>query len=1038
MSSGTMKVLFAAVLIQSGAFASMGAIIPPSPIYINNSPTVTAPQVDATVFWNRSAMSLSTLYPFQAQDVQYWTNNGVMSGFPGFLFEYDVDRKTALRLRPRSRSLQRPSVSFHNSGIIAGDPILSVNAKSIVNPGRLDGGEFSVISLLASNGSADVSRGTLRTGPPTGTFVNCDFGSTETNFLTDQHITGLYWGNGRNNALGTNGRPLRLDQAFSFFNPISPRSPSHEVRVPRSTFTNTVIVPGFLGCNSAYEAFVFTNGSGTNMSVSIAIVPTNSLIEFSNLDVAVRFTEVFNRRGTESFPAPVVEFRSIDFDIVDQALVTNYVTLVATTGSETNVLLGRPFVTGTGTSSERRPTGINLIYGRLCNFDIPFIAQEANSVFDPFLFYDPVNSQTNTVDTIYAAYSAQIGQSNSQTLVSTPTITVGPTLVPFLPGVNPALSDPTNFTGRVEIKAGNLNLANTRIRAQNFVNIKADNLVSNVLAQIDAPFYSFDVQSTNSELVIENFAPATVNRLVGRISAYSTAWTSRVTNSAQVHEIRFQVLLVENCLRSTTPVAVHNFSVNTPALILKDNIIVNHSASIKTKALLVDSNVTLALPPGSDLAFTNVNNLLNFTNYGTVSVAGGAYFGTFDTGHVPQPPKRRRRRFPPPPSPLDNFVNHGVLSAQSLFVRATNAEIAGLPSFPAFYIATQGVMYVSASTVSLTNIVVAGGTDVDFHANDLIVSGTTISAGISNGAFSVRGALVLDATNSFGDFETTSTNYWQVTAGVRIPTRPVNAGDLMQTQIRSTSGPFWETPIVWAGEDRGPVVEGYVNNLALGLLTLDAKPGNLLHFSGAGASNALYVDYLELLNDATNFNFVLGVDPDFTLYFADSNISPEKLDQSGGGRIRWVNQFTGPRSSTNLTYPDGSVHTFNAGLVRSKDRDDDGDGVVNFEDCTPLPVPGFDSTQPCAGPDRAKSIALSTQQIGLTIAHASGGQGVVLSWDAPAGSANTVEFTDSLADPKWTVFKSFINGPENARVTVKDAVAAPLRVYRVRVDAGKP
>ena len=114
--------------------------------------------------------------------------------------------------------------------------------------------------------------------------------------------------------------------------------------------------------------------------------------------------------------------------------------------------------------------------------------------------------------------------------------------------------------------------------------------------------------------------------------------------------------------------------------------------------------------------------------------------------------------------------------------------------------------------------------------------------------------------------------------------------------------------------------------------------------------------------------------------------------------------------------------------------------MVNFEDCTPLQVVGFDSTQPCLGPDRAKSksLALSTQQIGLTIAHASGGQGVVLSWDAPAGSANTFEFTDSLADPSWTVLKSFINGPENARVTVKDAVAAPLRVYRVRVDAGKP
>src|SRR5687768_11086342 len=190
MSSAAMKALFAAVLVQASVFWAMGAVIPVSPIYINNSPLATAPQVDATIFWNRSTINMFTLFPYQAQNVQFWTNNGTMNGSPGFLFEYDIDRRTAARIRPRSRSLQRPSVSFYNSGNITGDPILSVKAMNIFNSGRLDSGEFGVLSLLATNGSTDISRSTLRTGAPTGLFTPCEFPSTSTNFFTDQHVTG--------------------------------------------------------------------------------------------------------------------------------------------------------------------------------------------------------------------------------------------------------------------------------------------------------------------------------------------------------------------------------------------------------------------------------------------------------------------------------------------------------------------------------------------------------------------------------------------------------------------------------------------------------------------------------------------------------------------------------------------------------------------------------------------------------------------------------------------------------------------------------
>ena len=45
---------------------------------------------------------------------------------------------------------------------------------------------------------------------------------------------------------------------------------------------------------------------------------------------------------------------------------------------------------------------------------------------------------------------------------------------------------------------------------------------------------------------------------------------------------------------------------------------------------------------------------------------------------------------------------------------------------------------------------------------------------------------------------------------------------------------------------------------------------------------------------------------------------------------------------------------------------------------------------------------------------------------------------DAVTGGAWQTLTNFINGPVDARVTVKDAAGGPLRVYRVRVDAGKP
>ncbi len=1078
-----MKRLFAWLALLSLNVVPLGWAAT-SPIYINNSPLVgIPPQIDATAFLNRSTFDVATTLPFQAQHVLYWTNNGVMSGTPGFRFEYDSGglqptTKKGRKPKANSRNLQRSSGAFVNDGTISAGtffttfvgfaeptPILFVNASNLLSQGRLNGTETANITLLATNGSADLSNGGIRAANSLAGFLAaCDTTPFGSNYFLDTKVTELYWGAGRNNDLGTNGQPLTLTNllgpAFALPRPFTP---SHQVAsrstVSRSFLTNLVSLPGgsiflggsnflFGGCSGDYTAVVFTNADFSNnpgdMTVNVVFVPTNSLIAPSNMFIDVRF-DVSNFGTYGQVPAAVVEFRSVDFDIVEQRLTTNYVTLVDVTGSRTNVFLARPFLTTVGSTTRsvntRRPSTYNFFTGRYCSFDF---LQPGNSPYDQSIFINP-NFNTNRFSTIYAAYSAQIGQSNSSAFTGTTLLTAGGLRQL---GVDPGLSDPTNFNGRIEINANRLNINNARFKAENFISIKANDLVGNSLAMLDAPFINIDVASSQPELIITNVAPDSVSRLLGKVSAWSSAWTANVTNitaaGTNVNAIRYHVTFVDNCLQSQQPVTLHRFAVRGSNVVIQDNLAVNASFKIDAGSLTIGPSGSISLPLGTSLAFTNIEHLLNFTNNGSLNAPGAAYFGTFETGHTGPPPKKRRKKKqpPPPPPPLDNFINHGFLSGASVFVRATNVESSGLSFSPAILSGAGGVVNIVASRILITNATAVASSDLEFHANDLQIGRTLFSAGTTNNGLNqyIRGALVLDATNSFGDFETVSSNQWFVTAGVRVPTRPVNAGDLLGTRIYSTAGPLVQSPIVWAGEDRGPTVEGFENNLALGRLTLDGAMGNLFRFASATGSNAIYIDYLELLNNATNYNFALGVAPDFTIYFADANIPPEKLDQVGGGRIRWVSEFTGPQSSTNLVYPDGRTYTFNAGLVRSRDLDSDGDGIVNGEDCTPIAVPGVDTTQPCPGTGAAfaQSKALSTQDIGLTIGLAAGKQEVVLSWNAAVNATSTVEFTDSFSAGGWQLLTNFVNGGAESRVTLKDAVATPLRVYRVRVDATKP
>ena len=99
----------------------------------------------------------------------------------------------------------------------------------------------------------------------------------------------------------------------------------------------------------------------------------------------------------------------------------------------------------------------------------------------------------------------------------------------------------------------------------------------------------------------------------------------------------------------------------------------------------------------------------------------------------------------------------------------------------------------------------------------------------------------------------------------------------------------------------------------------------------------MYVDYLELQDlSFSDYHNGLVVDDNFTIYFANANVDPSKL-QKVYPNIVWVPQFAGPNSATNVLYQGAMGNCLmNAALAASSSIDSDGDGIPNLGDPHPL------------------------------------------------------------------------------------------------------
>ena len=352
--------------------------------------------------------------------------------------------------------------------------------------------------------------------------------------------------------------------------------------------------------------------------------------------------------------------------------------------------------------------------------------------------------------------------------------------------------------------------------------------------------------------------------------------------------------------------------------------------------------------------------------------------------------------------PYSNIINRGLLSDQGTTNWVNNFENSGVIS--------NGVNQfgLNSLTTTINNGAIVAGGDISITAASLVASNCLLSAGRS---------LILQATNLLtdgvanGNSGLTNANFWSVQTanstggnGLVLPIKPAQ-GDLLGTTISNYAAPYKAIPYLWAGQDRGVSASGFTNNVAVGQLVLDAiSATSQFKFTGTGTSNAIYVDSLVFLDQATNgintsydFSVNLSISTNMMIYFAQATVGgfsiAEKINNASlaganGGRLRWVPEYAGYFSSTNVVYPDGTTNTVNAALLASTTVDSDGDGTANATD----PTPFFTSSE--------LNLALSVTNVPA--------QTMVITWNSIPGATNVVQYKTNLLSA-WLTLTNFVS-----------------------------
>ena len=891
--------------------------------YINNG-IVDTPVVDATNFVNNGTFSATTfnsafdaLLPYETSDTLNYTNTGTMSGVVGFKFDNapsgtGTNKWAASFYNKVNASIDAPmlysppySIIFGSFGAVRSfiPGYLLVNATNIVNHGTLGIGVNGTMQLVGNN--VDLTHGALLVEPvqPGGSYtVNTNW------FFPDSGVFDNYWGQ-TNMTFDSSGLVTLVGGTVTATSPLfgvqvvgGGGFAQVSVSNPVGSYTNVFANDFNSITNFGLIATVDQSGA-TNM----VLVPTNIIRQAvfigasdTNLSLQVSYLKT----------NPTNDFRTVTV-----ALATA-ITNVATRGNDiysiyfTDRLAAEP---GRGlqrnllTGNTYRPT--NYVVSRLLQFgggpgNTTLYTNIAHFLYD-------TNFTNAIVSGAYAGYSCSL-----QDL---------PTVAQNVPA--------TNAPGQIIIHAGTLNLDNARFRTEGYFDVEATDFVSSSNTVVDGPSLSYNLQSTTGNLVAQNLAKPSVARFRGTLSAWSAVWSNSLnmmvtnysldtTSSNYVYSpltntvtLGLHALILDaTTLQSQVPVTVYNYALHSTNMLVKDIMTVAQSLLLDGKNLTLQGGIALS-GVLNDWTMANAPNLINFTNAGTLSIPNEGHFGDDRA------------------TPYSNFVNTGTIQAAGLNINSGYLENDGT-------LAVGGPLFIQAGTAKLQNGSSTSGGDAQFSCDNLKFDNYQLSAG---------GSLDLMATSSLSDAGAGSGNVLAVQGGFDLYSKPP-IGDLLGTTFQSTAPNFFEVDHVWAGDDRGLGSSGYTNNVALGQLVLSSSGGSsYFFFTGAGMSNGLYVDVLDLTALGSNYMNQIGIDDNLVIYYAGAKLGftpppdaygnpqePEEyLDGQFGGHLRWVRSYAGPNSSVAVLINGQTVYV-NKALRFSKIIDSDGDGIPNYYDLTPF------------------------------------------------------------------------------------------------------
>ncbi len=331
----------------------------------------------------------------------------------------------------------------------------------------------------------------------------------------------------------------------------------------------------------------------------------------------------------------------------------------------------------------------------------------------------------------------------------------------------------------------------------------------------------------------------------------------------------------------------------------------------------------------------------------------------------------------------DNFVNNGLVSDQGSSFYVYNFVSSGTIS--------NGVGTFSLQSVdtTLTNGLLSAGGDISLAADNLTTSNLLIQTGRS---------LTLQVTNLLtdgvpnGPGTVTNGNIWVVggtsSVGLNLTLKP-SAGGLLGTTFTNFVAANKKVINTWAGQDFGVSAAGFSNNAAIGRLFLNAGAKGVFTFMGTGTSNAIYVDDLEFVNQATNLDIhgnplSLTNSANMVIYYAAAFFNgisvAEVLNHENNDHLRWVPEYVGHYSSTTLFY-NGTSNVVNAALANSPDIDSNGNGIPNAFDPAPFFIPG--------------QVNFTVQLTNVPPVS------LKLQWQTIPEATNLVQYTTNLLSPDW-------------------------------------